>query len=91
MLMSVVVMPLQKEKHRKAEMAEQEAHVLPYSTPTTDITNQSSTVSPQSLALKPFPTECSSQPQLFTWDWQISGALSDVPALEIQHPLVSRP
>lgn len=91
MLMSVVVMPLQKEKHPKAEMTSRKLMYCPCSTPTTDITNQSSTVPPQSLALKPFPAECSSQPQLFTWDWQISGALSDIPALEIQRPLVSRP
>lgn len=65
---------------------------LYHPTPKTDISNQSSTIPPQSLdlPLKPFLTEYSSQPLPFNWHQQVNGALSDVPTLESQCPLVSR-
>lgn len=51
--MSVVVMPLQNEKHPKAEMTSRKLIYCPYSAPMTDITNQSSTIPPQSLKTWP--------------------------------------
>lgn len=68
--MSVVVVPLQKEKHPKAEVTNRKPmHCLYHPTPKTDISNQSSTIPPQSLdlPLKPFLTEYSSQPLPFNW------------------------